>query len=88
MARKISVIDVIRSMKVDPEPQLCWTVGALTREAWRSEYGELPEKQLRPKTSGGGTHCFAVYPASWRHRIAKFVSAYKTQAAKQGDLGL
>jgi hypothetical protein len=89
MSKRISIVDVIRWMNIDPESQLCWTVGALAREQWRNQYGTLPEKQLRPKTDGsGGSHCLAVYPISWRARIAKIVSAYASQASRQGSLGL
>ncbi len=39
-----------------------WSLGAAVRDRYEELYGQLPEKQLRPKTAGlGGSHCHAVY---------------------------
>jgi hypothetical protein len=80
---EITVIDVIRSMGVEATSELTWSVGAQVREMWRAEHGELPEKGLRPKTGGPGSHCFAVYPAHWRERIVAVVQQHVHFAERQ-----
>jgi hypothetical protein len=82
----ITVIDVIRDMSVEPSPQLCWPVGNRTRERWMDLYGHPPLKELRCKTYDGGTHCFAVYPDSFRSEIALIVASEQAEQARQGDL--
>jgi len=37
------------------------------------QFREQPPKDNRPKTSGTGSHCFALYPASWQPMIEKMV---------------
>ena len=71
--RKITILDVCREMGVDLEPKAAWSAGSTMAEMWKDETGELPEKQLRTKTCGTGSHCFAVYPESWRERIREVI---------------
>jgi hypothetical protein len=80
----VTVIDVMRELRVELTSGLSWTVGARVREIWLAETGTLPDKVLRPKTNDGGTHCFAVYPDSWRPRIARVIGECETEAARQG----
>ena len=70
----VTVIDVIREAGVrTPPPRLSWAVGQEVAAIWRTEkQGQQPEKALAAKTRGGGSHCFAVYPPSWR-RIIRLV---------------
>lgn len=83
----ITVIDVMHMINVEPNSELCWRVGALTREAWVKEKGELPPKILRPKTNGsGGTHCFAGYPMNWKKRIARIIQAHEVETKKQYEM--
>lgn len=84
--RGITVVDVIKSMGIETESTLCWSVGAQVREAYESRNGCLPEKDLRPKTNAGGSHCFAVYPEDWRETIERIVRAHVTEASRQQDL--
>lgn len=84
--RGITVPEVFRALGFEPVPEATWAVGAAVREAWRAETGALPPKALRPKTGGGGSHCFAVYPPDWQPRIAEFVRAHASAAAAQGKL--
>lgn len=57
-----TVIDLLLQMGIAPEAPLSWEIGAIVREAYRAQYGRLPDKRLRVKTCGKGSHCFAVYP--------------------------
>lgn len=86
MARGITVIDVIRSMGIEPTPDLSWSVGNAVRTMWERETGELPPKHLRTKTAGTGSHCFAIYPPAWRDKIAVVIRAHRVEAARQSDL--
>lgn len=82
----ISVMDVFRELKVEPEPKLAWAVGGAVRRIWEERHGSLPEKQLRRKTSGGGSHCFAVYPDSMRAEIVGVIRSHETEAERQTSL--
>lgn len=80
----ITVVDVMRDMKIEITPELSWTVGTAVRELWMQQNGGLlPEKELRTKTSGHGSHCFAVYPESFRGKIEGIVRYYKTEKTRQ-----
>jgi hypothetical protein len=83
---EITVVDVIRDMGVEVTNELTWSVGARMREMWRDEHGDLPEKGLRPKTAGPGSHCFAVYPEHWRQRIVAVVRQHVVFAERQISL--
>jgi hypothetical protein len=80
---ELTVIDVMRDLGLEPTPEVTWPVGAIVRDLYEQRYGCLPEKKLRPKTSGEGTHCFAVYPTSMRPEIEKVIRAHQTEAARQ-----
>jgi len=82
----ITVIDVIRDMGLEPSPDLSWSVGARVRDMYEMRRGELPPKELRPKTGAGGTHCFAVYPAEMRPDIERVIRAHTVEAARQMSL--
>jgi hypothetical protein len=82
----ITVIDVCRALQVEPDPPLTWSVGNLVRGMWERQYGALPEKDLRRKTAGGGSHCFAIYPYTWRDAIARVIMLHTTERQRQGEL--
>jgi len=82
----ISVPDVMRDIGFEWRPADAWTIGAAVREAYAREYGVLPKKELRPKTSGAGSHCFAIYPESFRERIVEIVEMYGAARDSQPDL--
>jgi hypothetical protein len=84
------VRDVLRALNVEPEPSVSWPVGWAIRDAYLERFERLPDKALRPKTNGGGTHCFAVYPDTFWYD-AKAVArsalvAIKTAKARQPDM--
>ena len=73
-----TVIDVIRSMKIEPTRELTLAVGNSASKTYLDKFGVLPDKELRRKTKGSGTHCIAVYPTEFRATVRKIV---KTKAA-------
>jgi hypothetical protein len=86
MSDGITVVDVCRRMGVEPETDLMWSVGNAVRRRYEARYGRLPPKQLRQKTGGGGSHCFAIYPHEWEPVIAEVIRAHGGQKQRQGDL--
>lgn len=48
-----------------PDKWRAWALGNIVRDAWVRKNGSLPDKVLRVKTSGLGSHCFAHYPESF-----------------------
>lgn len=85
MAIGITIIDVCRQEKVEPVPALTWAVGARVAALYERRYGRLPSKDLRTKTSGTGSHCFAVYPLRMRDEIAKIIREYLTKRSNLSD---
>ena len=84
---KITVIDVFRSLGIEPTPEATWFVGAAVRDEYFSRVGELPDKDLRTKTEGHGSHCCAIYAAEiWRPIIEEKIRSFGSEAARQGDL--
>lgn len=80
----ITVIDVMRQMGVELDPEITWSVGARVRDIYEQRYGQLPAKALRQKTNAGGTHCLAVYPESMRATIVSIIRTHQTNKAAQG----
>jgi hypothetical protein len=79
----ITVISVFRELGIEPVPAVTWSVGARVRDLYEQRFGREPPKDLRPKTAGGGSHCFAIYPASWRNEIAEIIRQHKTEQDRQ-----
>lgn len=69
----ITVVDVFRELEIEPKKRMTWRVGFVMQEKYREEFGEEPPKANRPKTKGTGSHCFAIYPRSYRPRIIKAI---------------
>jgi hypothetical protein len=84
--RGITVVSVCRDLNIEPTPELTWRVGAIVRDMYLKQYGCLPDKDLRNKTNGQGTHCFAIYPESWREKIAEVIRHHQTEKQRQGEL--
>ena len=84
--RGLTVIDVMRELRVEPTPDLSWAIGAAVRDAYEQRYGIPPDKALRNKTNGPGTHCFAIYPESMRAEIIKIIQYHQTESQRQGEL--
>jgi DNA polymerase III epsilon subunit family exonuclease len=83
----ITVADVIRDMGIELTPHLGWGVGGYVRDLWTAKHhGELPAKELRNKSRGGGTHLIAVYPEDWRKQIEEAIRSYSGKPSAQFDL--
>lgn len=82
----VTIVDVCRDIGVEVEPRLTWAVGNRVRELWEQRHGGLPEKELRRKTAGKGSHCLAVYPEHWRNDIETIIRLHETMERSQGDL--
>jgi len=67
----------------EPEKSATWSAGGQLRHAYMSETGNLPPKDNRKKTSGAGTHCFAIYPDHWRKRAREIVRRTARTLSKQ-----
>jgi len=82
----ITVMQVFAALDVHPSPSVSWSVGTQVANMYALEYGAQPPKDNRPKTYGGGSHCFALYPPFWRERIERVIRATVEAAKSQGDL--
>lgn len=86
MSEGITIIDVAKAMGVELTNEQAWGIGAAVRDAYREQHGELPPKHLRPKTKGVGSHCFAIYPESWVHRIRAAILTVEANREAQQSL--
>lgn len=82
----MTVIDVMRSCGVEVTNELSWAVGAHVRDIWQSLGNLAPDKLLTTKTCGGGSHCIAHYPETFRAQIEHVIRLYQAEKARQGDL--
>lgn len=67
---KITVPQVCKNLGIHPDKKLMWSVGLIMQARYANIFGKQPPKDLRPKTNGGGVHCFALYPSDWYQEIA------------------
>ena len=70
----ITVPQVFKAMGVEPTNAQAWSAGARVATMYAEKHGQQPPKENRQKTSGSGSHCFAVYPRSWQARIKKVIA--------------
>ena len=74
MTEYLTVPDVVRELGLPPDKHANWAAGARVRERWRRLHqGQYPPKVLQEKTSSQGSHCFAIYPTSFRQIIVDIV---------------
>jgi hypothetical protein len=85
-----TVVDLIRTLGYEVENELSWTAGNQLRDAWIARTGELPEKRLRQKTAGKGSHCFAIYPHAFHSEALEIVRKIAEQiySERARQLGL
>lgn len=86
MDNRITVPQVARLMGVVLDNRTAWAVGSEMAHHYQQEFGENPPKDNRPKTHGGGSHCFALYPAKWEKKIRDVIESHLEQQAKQVDM--
>lgn len=84
--RGITIIDVMRELRVEPVPELTWSIGAAVRDYYERLHGRAPEKELRTKTCGAGSHCFAIYPQDMRPKIVSIIRLHQLESQRQGEL--
>ena len=82
----ITIIEVFRSLNIEPTPAQSWSVGATVASMYRKTFDSDPPMERRTKTSGKGSHCFAVYPKGWRGRIEEAIKAVAAPNDKQLSL--
>lgn len=82
----VTIIDVARSMGVEMSKEVSWEVGTACANKYREIYGTQPMKDLRTKTSGGGTHCFAIYPQTFVPIIKAAIEAAGAERDRQESL--
>ncbi len=83
---RITIIQVAEAMGVELDRATAWSVGSEMAALYVEEFAEQPPKELRPKTSGAGTHCFAVYPSTWEKRIRAAIERRVDMARRQQGL--
>lgn len=84
--RTFTLIDVFRLLKIEPLKESTWPAGAACRDAFEKVYGHPPEKELRTKTAGVGSHCFAVYPWEFFGKAAEIVKMFNLERERQLQL--
>ena len=82
----ITVPQVARAMGVELDNRVSWAVGTEVANIYADRVGAQPSKDLRPKSSGAGSHCFAVYPPAWATTIRSVITSHLDAARNQGDL--
>jgi hypothetical protein len=85
-----SVPQRVVHLGLEPTPELTWAAGAKVRDSWMELTGLEPARALRKKTSGTGSHVFAVYPPDFIEQadsiIMKVAEEVEADAAKQTSL--
>ena len=86
MDKRITVPQVAKAMGVVLESRVAWAVGSEMASQYQQAFGEQPPKENRPKTSGSGSHCFALYPPTWEERIRGAIEEHLEMQARQVGL--
>lgn len=82
----ITVPQVAKAMGRTLDHARATAVGNAVRDLYQQTYGSLPIKRLAPKTNGGGSHCFAHYPADWEPMIRNMIEQTQAQEDAQASL--
>jgi hypothetical protein len=82
----ITVPQVCKAIGVEPRKNITWSVGDIMQARYAAEFGHQPMKDNRPKTNGGGSHCFALYPPDWFDLIANEIKKQDYIASNQFDM--
>lgn len=83
---RVTVIDRFRALGLATSNEMTWAAGDIVRDRYEEKYGEPPPKELRRKTIGVGSHCFATYPLSFIPVIDEIVRAMQAADDAQGRL--
>lgn len=82
----ITVPQVARAMGVELDNRAAWAIGSQVASLYAERVGTQPPKDNRPKTNGGGSHCFALYPPAWESTIRSVIEGHQDAERSQGDL--
>jgi hypothetical protein len=88
MKRTWSIPEIYKEMHITVDQRTAWTIGNEVKEQWIAAKGYLPDKELRPKSNGKGTHVLAVYPEEWLERIKDVIRYHKSTPNRQGRFDL
>ena len=77
----ITVLDVIRELGLEPTSRDNWKIGSRVRLEYLDTYKKEPVKDLRQKTSGAGSHCFAIYPVEFVPKIREIIADFHISKA-------
>lgn len=81
-----TVPELVRLLGVEASDDLHWSIGNAAQRRFAAAYGRQPPKDNFPKTNGGGSHCFAVYPDDFRPVVEELIREHKTEESRQADL--
>lgn len=81
----LTLHDVARADGLELTNGEAWVIGRRLQRLWLWKAGCKPEKDLRAKKGGAGSHCFALYPPTdeWVERIRRQI---RTVRPPQGNL--
>lgn len=82
----LTIHDVAKGIGVALSDTQAWTIGSDVAAMWEHDVGAPPLKDLRTKKKGPGSHCFALYPPSWRERIENYIRTFRTRPDPQMSL--
>lgn len=83
----VTIQQVARSMGLSLPKETAWAIGTAMANAYKQDNnGTVVPKELREKTNGSGSHCFAVYPLSYVPRIRQAIEQAGVEQDRQGNL--
>lgn len=82
----ITVLDVCRSLGVEPYPRLIRAVRRSASTQYRKLYDKQTPKTLLTKTDGGYRRWSAVFPEDFRSIVEDAIRARPNEPARQPDL--
>jgi hypothetical protein len=56
-----------------------WSAGNDARQLYWQRFSKEPPKELRTKTGGGGSHCFAIYPDAWFDDLERIIRSQQVE---------
>lgn len=88
--RGITIIEVLRELRIEPDKSLTWALGTAVAAEWRKRTGTQPPIVRQPKTDPNASHpakhAICTYPDDFKPVILEKLSRFQTDAQRQGDL--
>ena len=88
MSRWITIHTVADRLGVTLSNQQAWEIGAAIANRYEEASDARPPKTLAKKKNGGGSHCFAHYPAEWAPEFEAAIRSVQAERQRQGRLDL